>query len=169
LGGLLKTLAIDPGSVLLGPSGDLLRIMSAVSKKKAADLLFDVALVTLQILPKSGQIPHGFLLRSGNPYGGQLSGPVESGQRLGVPPIRFDPVPSLLGNQGRCDNHAGVSGLQKLPVHGVSTGSGLVNKGHFGPIFGEPLGQLYDSIKGVGKSPIKPNLTIPCIGNGHGD
>ena len=99
-----------------------------VPKKEGRKALFQVALLGLQVLPESGEVPHGLLLRSGNPDRSQFPRPVEPGQQEGVPAIRLHPVPGLFWNQGGGNDAAFIPGLEKRPVQNIPAGSRLVHE-----------------------------------------
>jgi hypothetical protein len=143
--------------------------MRPYPEKECGKLLFDMALMRLQVFPKTRQVPHRLLFRSGNPHGSEFSGPMKPGQCLGVPPVGLDPVARLLGDQGGRHNAAFVSCFQELSMHGIATGPGFVDKGEACSIFGKLFRQFHDSIQSVGDVAVEAHLTASGVGDGNGN
>jgi hypothetical protein len=124
LGGMLELLAGQPAPMRQRPM-TASAVDAAVAQEEGKQLLAFAAKVVPRRLARPHKIAHRFMRRIRRPDSGQLAGPVQSRQRDGVAPVRLDPFPGALGNQGRRDHHAIVAERLDLTIEPVSRRPGF--------------------------------------------
>jgi hypothetical protein len=104
------------------------RISDAAAKQKGQQALFAFFLVTLGILPGSGQISDGLVLGQGNVNSGQFTGAMQTGKHQGIPAVIFDLFATWFRDPGWC-HHRAIEPLSgEVTIDLVSTGAGLIHK-----------------------------------------
>ena len=77
-------------------------------------------------LMSSREIPHRFLLGSGDPDGGELACAMQAGERLAIPAVGLHPIPGLCGDERGGDDSAIMAQMGQLPVDPIAAGAGLI-------------------------------------------
>jgi hypothetical protein len=113
-------------------------------------------------ITSSHQIPQSFVRLIGNPHVGEFSGPEQSGERDGIPPVGLDPVARFAGDQRWRNDNAIVAKTRELAVKSVAGWPRLVAEVQRPVLGGQPRGHLAHALwRGVHLAQIT-NLAVPA-------
>ena len=94
----------EVGRTPVGPA----RIADILAEQEGLETERGILKVADRIFARPGEIPDRFIVHFGDRHGGQVSRAGQAGQLHGVTAVRFDPIPSLCGNQRWCHDPAVV-------------------------------------------------------------
>ena len=97
-------------------------------------------------LMSSREIPHRFLLGSGDPDGGELACAMQAGERLAIPAVGLHPISGLARDERGGDDSAIMAQMGQLPVDPIAAGAGLVTERQHLPAGTEFLDELHDCL-----------------------
>lgn len=118
--------------------------------------------VASQILPGSHQVSSRLLLRSRDMDGGQLSGPQEAGELVGVAGIGLHAVSRFARDERRRDDGAVDAHRVQLPVDLEATGAGLVAAPQL-PFSPKSLDRAANHLGVVGNLAPDPGFRCPFV------
>src|ERR1700722_5567919 len=87
----------------------LLTVVATLAQQEPQQLLAGLAQWAHRRQTRPNQVANSLMRLIGNPYRGQLTGPVQLGQIDRIAPISLNPVARLFWNQRRCHYNAFVT------------------------------------------------------------
>jgi len=140
----------------------------AVAQYKGVQLLACLALLSLHVITRPGQVAHGLLLGIRHPDRRQIATAGQPGQLEGIPPIGLDPFAGRLRNPRGRHHLDVVAARQQLAVQTIPTGPGLIDKLQLAPAItlAEPSNLTLDPLGRIGNLTFVNRLLSPRLSNG---
>jgi hypothetical protein len=103
-------------------------VADIVSEQEGFAAKLGVLEIAAGIFTGPREVPHGFLCHLGDLDCREIAGAREASQLQSVSAVRFDPITSLVWNEGGGHHPAVVVFLPEIPIEPGATGTSLIDK-----------------------------------------